>query len=142
MSRPRKRLVAGLSVVAVLTVLAVPAVHWRLVGWAKREPFYQGRPAGYWAAELRTLKVYSRPAQRAVGPGPGETYPIWMGWRPADRRRVAWVRERLGWDYTVSQVFEADLPLARPDPSAAPVLRSLSADPDEGVSGWAKHVLS
>jgi hypothetical protein len=39
-------------------------------------------------------------------------------------------------------VFEADLPLARPDPSAAPVLRSLSADPDEGVSGWAKQVLA
>lgn len=28
-----------------------PAVHWRLIGWAKGEAFYQGRPKSYWRWE-------------------------------------------------------------------------------------------
>ena len=43
-----KARVAAASVVAMAAVLAVPAVHWRLVGWARGEPFFGGRPASWW----------------------------------------------------------------------------------------------
>src|SRR5262245_17487442 len=52
MTKRRRRLVAFLALTALAGVLAVPAVHWRLIGWAKREPFWRGRPASYWRAEV------------------------------------------------------------------------------------------
>src|SRR5205823_12329398 len=53
MTRRRRRLLIGLAVLALGGVLGLPGVHWRLIGWARGEPFYRGRPATYWSAVLR-----------------------------------------------------------------------------------------
>src|SRR5436309_11657235 len=47
MTRRRKLLFSATTLVA-LGVLALPGVHWRLYGWARGEPFYDGRPTSYW----------------------------------------------------------------------------------------------
>jgi hypothetical protein len=38
MTRRRRRLFIGSGVLALLGVLALPGVHWRLHGWAGGEP--------------------------------------------------------------------------------------------------------
>ena len=53
MTRRRRRLLIGLAVLALVGVLALPGVQWRLIGWAKGEPFYRGRPASYFARDIR-----------------------------------------------------------------------------------------
>ncbi len=40
-------------VVLTAVILATPGVHWRLIGLAKREAFYQGRPTSYWEREVK-----------------------------------------------------------------------------------------
>src|SRR5262245_17377798 len=42
----------ALLLVAVMSLLH-PAVHWRLIGWARGESFCLGRPSSYWLRELR-----------------------------------------------------------------------------------------
>src|SRR5437667_138733 len=91
MTKRRRRLLAALAVLALLGVLALPAVHWRLIGWWRGEPFYQGRPASYWAAELRS-------SYRAV--------PIIPAFGVVQYRRVddpwAWLKAPLGCDSIAS----------------------------------------
>jgi hypothetical protein len=53
MTRRRRRLLVALAVLALGGVLALPGVHWRLVGWWRGEPFYRGRPVSYYAAKIR-----------------------------------------------------------------------------------------
>jgi hypothetical protein len=47
MTRHRRLYLASFAALG-LVVLALPGVHWRLIGWARWEPFYQGRPSLYW----------------------------------------------------------------------------------------------
>jgi hypothetical protein len=42
-------------VLLVAASLLHPAVHWRLIGWAKGEAFYQGRPTSYWREQWHQL---------------------------------------------------------------------------------------
>src|SRR4051812_26669562 len=63
----RRRLLLFLAAAAVLLVLALPAVHWRLVGWARGEPFFDGRPASYWRREVARCEPWP-----VTGPEPGE----------------------------------------------------------------------
>lgn len=44
--------------VVMITVLAVPAVHWRLWGWIRGEAFFDGRPTSYWEREVARLEPY------------------------------------------------------------------------------------
>ena len=60
MTRRRQLILASLSVLAAAGVLALPAVHWRLVGWARDEPFWHGMPASYWRAEVAGSAVNPR----------------------------------------------------------------------------------
>jgi HEAT repeat len=53
----RRRWLVTVTVTAGLVVLALPPVHWRLYGWARGEPFYQGRPASYWSAEIAACEA-------------------------------------------------------------------------------------
>jgi hypothetical protein len=43
-----------LALAAVLGTLAMPGVHWRLIGWVRGEPFWRGRPASYYADRIRS----------------------------------------------------------------------------------------
>ena len=97
MTRRRRRLPIGLVVLALLGVLALPGVHWRLIGWWRGEPFYQGRPASYYAACLRTHFGI---------PGPAE----------------AWVRAHAG-DSVADVYWHRSDPLRDADAAAVPVLR-------------------
>ncbi|OAI48645.1 hypothetical protein AYO44_06695 [Planctomycetaceae bacterium SCGC AG-212-F19] len=46
------RLLVVLAVLLVTANVLHPAVHWRLIGWARGEAFYQGRPTSYWADKI------------------------------------------------------------------------------------------
>jgi hypothetical protein len=52
MTRLRKLLLPALAFLAVPGVLALPGVRWRLVGWARGDPFWRGRPASYYARRV------------------------------------------------------------------------------------------
>lgn len=50
----RWRLLVSLALLLLVgSVLALPAVHWRLIGWVKSEAFYDGRPTCWWAREVQ-----------------------------------------------------------------------------------------
>jgi hypothetical protein len=53
MTRRRKLVLSAVAALGVASVLALPGVHWRLIGWWRSEPFYQGRPASFYAARIR-----------------------------------------------------------------------------------------
>ena len=56
--RRRWRLVLGLLfLTSCVAILAVPAVHWRLLGWVRAEAFYLGQPTSYWRSEILRLEV-------------------------------------------------------------------------------------
>lgn len=40
-----------LMLLLVAVSFMLPAVHWRVIEWAKGEAFYQGRPTSYWKSE-------------------------------------------------------------------------------------------
>jgi hypothetical protein len=46
-----------LALVGLVGALALPAVHWRLIGWWRGEPFYRGRPTSFWRAEVEASGV-------------------------------------------------------------------------------------
>jgi hypothetical protein len=52
MTRRRRLVVSMGGVLALAGVAALPGVRWPVVGWVRGEPFYDGRPASYWAAEV------------------------------------------------------------------------------------------
>jgi hypothetical protein len=48
----------GLVLLATIGLLALPAVHWPLLGWLRGEAFYRGRPTSYWQREVARLEPY------------------------------------------------------------------------------------
>jgi hypothetical protein len=49
----RWQILIGLTLVLLIRAsLLHPAVHWRLIGWAKGDDFYAGRPTSYWASRI------------------------------------------------------------------------------------------
>jgi HEAT repeat protein len=56
-----------LAVLVIVGLLLIPAVHWRLIGWAKGEAFYQGRPTSWWErAVVRWQKNVRREAVPSI----------------------------------------------------------------------------
>lgn len=52
--KQRWRLFLALALLVFLgSSLFLPSVHWRLIGWAKGEAFFQGTPTSWWAAEIQ-----------------------------------------------------------------------------------------
>jgi hypothetical protein len=134
MVRRRRCLLFLLAAVAVLGVLALPAVHWRLVGWARGEPFYAARPVSYWRGVVREAEL------DATFRDSGPLVITRLTFARAEGRVTKFLRRwlpRLG----PTPRGERDPPLPAGDPAALPVLESLLADGEPKVRAAAAHAL-
>jgi hypothetical protein len=139
MTRRRKLTLMMVAVVALGSVLALPAVHWRLIGWANAEPFWQGRPASYWSAAIARCE-----ANEVWYPGnlvfpEGEPYPF-NGTRFERRidyleRAAIELREHL----PAALAWDGPYPSPMPDSTAdaVPMLTALLSDPEAKVRFFA-----
>jgi hypothetical protein len=133
-------LLVALAALITFCVLLHPAVHWRLYGWERGEPFWRGRPACYWREQIGRLDI------SASDQG---MFQLWTGCfelcygRPLPGTPV---ERALDW-------FERTTGLALPsgpraltkvgpgDPAAVPVLVALLGDPDPRVRAYAADEL-
>lgn len=121
----RWRLWLGLTLVLFLgSSLLHPAVHWRLIGWARGEAFYQGRPTSWWARECRQWEL------RLVPSSDGGTLsiiePDWV-------RHPTWLEQKLGLGGHTAE----EIPLLLGEPTAVPVLIQLAGYDDGKVLRFA-----
>ncbi|OAI51207.1 hypothetical protein AYO44_17190 [Planctomycetaceae bacterium SCGC AG-212-F19] len=115
--------------------LFVPAVHWRLIGLAKGEAFYQGRPTSWWVRDIEDYyipvvegesRVRGEPEDKWIDPSPvpvswsRQPPPPWWAWRPA------W------WPSSGAVQFLTieDAPLMRGDPTDLPLFLELVRRPE------------
>jgi len=113
MRRPRLR--TALAFAALAFIVALPPVHWRMIGWCRGERFYLGRPVSYY-----------RPICRSeYGPPNG----CCSASIPNDWPRVRW----LFGDRVADWLMAGPNPLFQGDPAAVPVLVVLLEDPDWDV---------
>src|SRR5437764_981477 len=124
------RQLAGLAVRAVVGVLALPGVHWRLVGWWRGEAFYRGRPAIFWS---RRIQQYGHgvPGMQIHG---GRYYV-----RPYDP--LAPIKQPLGLAGAYDPFVDREMPFIDPDPDAVPALIALLGDGEPKVRGFAAIAL-
>jgi Armadillo/beta-catenin-like repeat len=134
MTRRQRRLLTGSAVLGLCGVLALPGVHWRLVGWWRGEPFYQGRPASYWAAELRRTRIVFVGLSGANSTAEGLCF-----YRVSDPWEL--VKRPLGLTVANTEVPAAELPFAGPDPEALPLLVRLLSHPEPRVRFFAVRAL-
>jgi hypothetical protein len=141
----RRRLLLLIMTAALLVALALPAVHWRLYGWCSGEPFYRGRPASYWRAEVAACDVVLLPglelmASSMIGRGDRPPAPcIVLLPRPGMSERLQrWLAERLG---IPKLAADRAHPLADCDDSAVPVLMALLGDRDPKVRYFSAQTL-
>ena len=112
-----------------------PAVHWRLLGWARGEAFYQGFPTSWWVADIEDHFI---PLLNWNPDGPGS--PVytpdllspkdWVRGKPNP-----WYEWRPSWwggsnDRTVDLLDFDFAPLVNGDPAALPVLLELIRRPE------------
>lgn len=113
MTNRRKRWLIGVSALALAATLATPAVHWRLIGWARGEAFYRGRPTTFWMEEVMAVESFGG----CVGP-------------PLFRRKVeplATLQGLVNLPITFRDVPVEDVQCFYDDPAAIQVLRALLA---------------
>jgi HEAT repeats len=129
MARRRRRLLIGLAVLALGGVLALPGVHWRLVGWAKGEPLYHGRPVSYWRPRVLNggmAVMKGRPEVVIFFDRPPPSILDWAG------------------SYLLGRPLYPGRhmpPIPAGDPEAAPLLTTLLADPSPLVRFYAAQSL-
>jgi hypothetical protein len=130
--RRRWRLLFGLALVLLVGAsLLHPAIHWRLIGWAKGEAFYEGRPTTYWR---RQIQSYSDGLQNLFPP----SHPSQLGNFRAVRQRD-WLDR---WDdYLRGGRLEVPAILIESNAAAIPVLVELTRDNDLIVALSALGVL-
>lgn len=52
----RWQILIGMALLALVGAAVLnPAIRWRVIGWARSEAFYQGRPTSYWAREIEPI---------------------------------------------------------------------------------------
>jgi hypothetical protein len=115
-----------------------PAVHWRLLGWARGEAFYDGRPTSWWVEDIeKHFSAVTWTQLGLLGSGqeiPPELWqitdwtrsmpPPWWEWRPSwwggdnANQLVQWL------------VAMGQAPLVNGDPTALPVLLELLRRPE------------
>jgi hypothetical protein len=121
-----------LTVLGVLVLAAAcllhPAVRWRLIGWARGEAFYDGRPTSCWKQEIETAYVE---ADLADG------RPSMSIWLETPTLLEKWLAYWRGYD-PVLKMFSA-MPIN--DPTGLPVLIALLDDESVQVRRFAAHAL-
>ena len=134
MTRQRRRLIVVFAVLAVLGALALPAVHWRLYGWWQGEPFYRGRPASYWRAQVAAFLVARVPSFGSI-----EFFsnPVTEPLEPAAR----WLNRAVGWPNLAWVDASVDFPLRHGGSESLGVLIVLLRDPDPKVRFYAAETL-
>lgn len=115
--------------------LLLPAVHWRLVGWAKGEAIYDGRPTSWWVHDIEDNFVQTVAFEPIFlgGPPPDPGPPIPVDW--ARKASAPWWEWRPSWwdnsSNLVTQLFRVEsAPLVNADPAALPVLLELLRRPE------------
>ncbi len=122
MARRRLVRVGGLLLLAALVVaLLLPDVRWPLWGALRHEPFYNGKPASYWCAELRGYRIMfcancpETPFEpRPPDEGCGSQAVRWLYWRVFKKRPDP----------------RPTAAILHGDPAALPVLEALLQDDD------------
>jgi hypothetical protein len=127
MKKHRKFLLPFLGLLMTACLQMLPAVHWRLAGWWRGEPFYGGRPASYWGYMFAHSEIIAGPDGK----------PYYRVQIPLLTR----LQYRLGLRPTFHTVAVADLPGSDRDPGAVPVLTALLGDEDYHVRLSAAHSL-
>src|SRR5262245_53360191 len=111
----RWRLWLALASLLLIGVAVVqPAVHWRLIGWARGEAFYQGRPTRHW-----TLECQQRECRFVLQPCARVGHTEWL------RHPTRWEKQ---FSWLVGTKPAATMPLLSGDPTAALVLVELLRD--------------
>ncbi|OAI48352.1 hypothetical protein AYO44_07195 [Planctomycetaceae bacterium SCGC AG-212-F19] len=127
-ARRRWEILGGM-VLLIVGFFAHPAVHWRLIGWAKGEAFCQGRPTSCWLVELRRLRVFYVAGGAIISP---DSKPAWA---------PEFFRPMLGTDFPGSELLKAD------PRDSVPVLRAViqiansDSPSDQDVRFIAEHWL-
>jgi hypothetical protein len=126
MTQRRRRLLIGLAVLALGGVLALPAVHWWLIGWVRGEPSYHGQPTTFWSRRIQQYG-YGVPGMQMHG---GRYYV-----RPYDP--LARIKQSLGLAGAYDPFVDREMPFIDPDPDGIPVLTALLGDDEPTVRGFA-----
>jgi hypothetical protein len=117
------RLLLCLALLLVIGAsLLHPAVHWRLIGWARGEAFYLGRPTSYWKSECRQWEHrYDHPAGSWTG------HFHWV-------RHSTWLEMRIGqWTGQLPAKTAEKMPLLQGDQAAVHVIVELAGQDDPHV---------
>jgi hypothetical protein len=138
----RRRII--LALLAVAALLAVPAVHWRLIGWVRGEAFYQGRPTSYWAGEIRSFHCVLITGYGENDLGRPRSFPRRPIVSPLVRRKQRVVDRALtclGITPNIvnvnSSYWDEEIPFPNADGGAIPVLAQLLKDADNHVRWFA-----
>lgn len=113
----------GGLLVLLLALLAQPPVYWRVLGWARVENFYRGRPTSYWRGEVKAMAEREQEFWEAVlsAQNSSQSSPTpdswWNEWLPSFNSRSG------------PRVNE----LCVGDPAVRPVLEALKRDSDPQV---------
>jgi hypothetical protein len=138
MTKRRRRLLLwflALALVAVVGVLAMPAVYWRLIGWAKVEPFWRGRPLSYRRETVAACNVAQSvcwPCGLVVTDAPPQAPWLHLYRRKGSIDKIVWrVADHLEL-FELMDYLDAP-PFRHCDGSAVPILTALLGDSDPKV---------
>jgi hypothetical protein len=126
MKRRRRVWLAWAVLLVVAAAFVHPAVRWGVIGWARGEAFYQGRPTSYWVREVRRLDMLDM-----------WTSGILYFFPPERTKTEQWLERHTG--IQLSGGRSASLPLD--DPAAVPVLLELLKSEDFQVRLFAIQAL-
>jgi hypothetical protein len=139
----RRRFLLFTAAAALLFVLALPGVHWRLYGWCRGEPFYRGRPSSYWRSAIAACEIRWSFFSLATSGGdrgllpPVQDMILIPRLDPVERFRQ-WLAENLNQPNLAAKPVA---PFVECDASAVPVLIALLGDRDPQVRCFAAQTL-
>ena len=130
--RPMKRRWRLLVCLALLLLVGAsllhPAVHWRLIGWARGEAFYRNRPTSWWAGHIRHTYVVVPSVSTGLEDLEQRTPTDWLAMK--SQSTLALVGEWLG---RPPPAFDIHPPLVGGDAACLPILLDLVKHRDPEV---------